>query len=251
MRSSLSLPESLRLLCREASRSPWICLSALRRATEEPLEGDAATGGQPVLVLGGFLSPPFYYAPLGRSLTRHGYRVHFDDVVNVQPLRRHIARLTARAEAIADASGSALRIVGHSLGGIQAMVLMLERPALVAQVVAVASPVAGGTPWQPLQRLVERVLGVRARETRVLERRIAAYASRITTISLPRDRDLVAPPETCSVEGATNVVLTTLPRSDRALASHGGVVFMRAAVRAIVAALERRHAAVPPRRAAG
>jgi hypothetical protein len=67
--------------------------------------------------------------------------------------------------------------------------------------------------------------------------RVATYAERITTISSPLD--LVAPPASCAIPGATNVVLSTVPRTDRTLASHGGVIFMRTATRIILAALSR------------
>jgi pimeloyl-ACP methyl ester carboxylesterase len=236
MAPGMSFTESVQLVCREALRAPWIGLTAWRRCSEEHRDHDpVGADSEPVLVLGGFLSHPYYYAPLGRMLARRGYAVHFDDVFNARPLRAHVARLRTRVDRIVQASGSPLRVVGHSLGGIQAMVLLLEQPDAIGQVIAVASPVVGGTPWQPLQRLVERVLRVRADDTRVLERRLAPYASRITTISSPHD--LVAPPAACTVSGAANVVLTSVPDSDHALASHGGVIFMRAAVRAIMHAL--------------
>ena len=233
--SPRSLAGSLYVLYREAIRSPWICLSALRRREEAGEEDGLPAGARPVLVLGGFLSHPYYYAPLGRILTRRGYAVHFDDVFNAQPFKTHIASLTRRVDAIVEASGMPLCIVGHSLGGIHAMALVLERPDAVEQVVAVAAPVRGGTPWSPLQRLVERVLQVRARDTRVLGRRIAPYAARITTISSPQD--LIAPPAACAVNGAINVVLKSPSGGEWPLASHGGVIFMRSAVRVVLRSL--------------
>ena len=78
---------------------------------------------------------------------------------------------------------------------------------------------------------------MRARDTQILRRRITRHSERITTISSPHD--LIAPPDSCSVEGAANVVLAGLAQAERSLASHTGVIFMRAAVRAILGALER------------
>jgi pimeloyl-ACP methyl ester carboxylesterase len=190
-----------------------------------------------VLVLGGFLSHPYYYAALGRTLRRNGYAVHFDDVFNAQPFKSHVKRLRDKVRGLADASGSPLRVVGHSLGGLHGMALLLDEPEAVAQVIAVASPVVGGTPWRPLQRFAERVLRVGPRDARGLTRRVATFGERITTISSPQD--LVAPPASCAIAGATNVVLSTVPRADRTLASHGGVIFMRAAMRVILATLAR------------
>jgi alpha-beta hydrolase superfamily lysophospholipase len=235
MPAPLSIANSLYVLCREASRSPWI-VSALREpdASERELAA-SSDDGDPVMVLGGFLSHPFYYAPLARVLRRAGFCVHFDRALNARPFKPHMAELRAHIQTIVDRGGRPLRLVGHSLGGIQALALLLDAPEYVAQVVAVASPVVGGTPWQALQRLAERILRVRAREMQALHRGLAPYAARVTTISSPND--MIAPPNTCGIEGAVNVVLDEVPHPERALASHVGVVFMRTATRAIVRAL--------------
>ena len=235
MASPLSVANSLYVLYREASRSPWI-VAALRDA--DAIEADSAPTpdtGDPVMVLGGFLSHPFYYAPLARVLRAAGFAVHFDAAVNARPFKPHMAELRARIERIAERSGRPLRIVGHSLGGIQALALLLDAPESIAQVVAVASPVVGGTPWRPLQRLVERILRVRAREMEGLHRGLTPYAGRVTTISSPHD--MIAPPDTCGIDGAANMVLDEVPHPERALASHVGVVFMQTAMRAVVEAL--------------
>ena len=235
MAPPLSVANSLYVLYREASRSPWI-VSALREPdTNEGESASTCDGGDPVMVLGGFLSHPFYYTPLARVLRDAGFAVHFDRAVNARPFKPHMTELRARIETLVDRGGRPLRLVGHSLGGIQALALLLDAPEYIAQVVAVASPVVGGTPWRPLQRLAERILRVRAREMRGLQRGLAAYAARVTTISSPND--MIAPPETCGIEGAVNVVLDEVPHPERALASHGGVVFMRTAMRAVVQAL--------------
>ncbi len=232
---------TLRVICREASRFPWICLSALHGAEEgdAPTPDNESSDAEPVLVLGGLFSHPTYYAPLGRILARRGYGVHFDDVVNVKPFLRHMAGLRERVDAIVQATGSPLRIVGHSLGGMHAMALLLERPDAIKQVIAVATPIAGGTPWAPLQRVAEQILQVRRRDAHGLRKRVARYATRITTIASPHD--LIAPPQSCAVSGAANVVLKQVPRADEHLASHGGVIFMRAAVRAVLTALGASH----------
>ena len=142
-------------------------------------------GAPPVLVLGGFLSHPYYYAPFGKLLGQQGYAVHYDDVFNAQPFRSHVTSLSDRARALAEAAGNPVRVVGHSLGGLQAAALLLECPDAVGQVITVASPIVGGTPWRPLQRLAERVLAVRG-----IGHRAAAHCTR--ALCSPRDHDLVA-----------------------------------------------------------
>ena len=237
MAATQALTSALQVIYREASRSPWICLNAFREAQSPGTRRSAAGDGSPVLVLGGFLSHPYYYAPFGRVLDQSGYAVHYDEVFNAQPFKPHVAALGARVRRLADHAGGPIRVVGHSLGGLQATALLLECPEAVRQVIAVASPIIGGTPWRPLQRLAERVLDVQGAETDRLRTELAPYAARITTISSPQD--LVAPPSVCTIAGANNVVLSTIPRRDETLASHIGVIFMQTVVRIILSTLAR------------
>jgi pimeloyl-ACP methyl ester carboxylesterase len=170
-------------------------------------------------------------------LGQQGYDVHYDEVFNAQPFRSHVTTLSARVRKLAEEAGAPIRVVGHSLGGLQAAALLVEGPESVGQVITIASPIVGGTPWRPLQRLAERVLGVRGGETETLLASVAPYAGRVTTISSPQD--LVAPPAVCAIDGATNVVLSTVPRRDETLASHIGVIFMQTVVQIVLAGLAR------------
>jgi pimeloyl-ACP methyl ester carboxylesterase len=231
-----ALSDALQVIYREATRSPWICLNALKDS-DPPPPAPMGTDASPVLILGGFLSHPYYYAPFGRILAQHGYAVHYDEIFNAQPFKPHVIALSERVQRLAYEAGSPIRVIGHSLGGLQATALLLECPDAIAQVVTVASPIAGGTPWRPLQRLAERVLDVRGSDTEMLRAGIEPFAPRITTISSPQD--LVAPPSVCTVRGASNVVLSTVPRRDEALASHIGVIFMQTVVRIVLASLRR------------
>ncbi len=237
MLATQALTSALQVIYREATRSPWICLNAFREANAAADRPTAENDASPVLILGGFLSHPYYYAPFGRVLGQQGYAVHYDDVFNAQPFKPHIIALGERVARLADQAGAPVRIVGHSLGGLQAAALLIDRPQVVSQVITVASPIIGGTPWRPLQRLAERVLDVRASETDILRDGLQPHATRITTISSPQD--LVAPPGVCTVEGATNVVLSTVPRRDASLESHIGVIFMETVVRIVLAGLSR------------
>jgi pimeloyl-ACP methyl ester carboxylesterase len=243
MGATQALADALHVIYREATRSPWICLNALKDAEPDAAPAPAANRS-PVLVLGGFLSHPYYYAPFGRMLGTRGHAVHYDDVFNAQPFRPHVTVLGDRVRRLADAAGRPVRVVGHSLGGLQAAAVLLECPEHVSNVIAIASPIVGGTPWTPLQRLAERVLHVRASETELLRTALAPYAARVTTISSPQD--LVAPPAVCAVAGATNVVLSTVPRRDETLASHIGLIFMETVVRIVLAALTRPNAVTRP-----
>ncbi len=237
MVATQALTDALQVIYREATRSPWICLNALKDSGPTVRHPVAHEGSPPVLVLGGFLSHPYYYTPFGRILGQQGYDVHYDEVFNAQPFKAHVIGLSERVRRLADTAGAPIRVVGHSLGGLQAAALLLECPEAVGRVITIASPIVGGTPWRPLQRLAERVLGVRAADTAFLLAGLAPYAGRVTTISSPQD--LVAPPSVCTIEGATNVVLSTVPRRDETLASHIGVIFMQTVVHIVLAGLAR------------
>lgn len=237
MDAARALTDALQVIYREAMRSPWICLNALKdpgEVTDRPTARDRAA---PVLVLGGFLSHPYYYAPFGRLLGHQGYAVHYDEVFNAVPFKPHVTALSDRVARIAEVAGRPIRIVGHSLGGLQAAALLVARPDAISQVITVASPIIGGTPWRPLQRLAERVLDVRANETERLREDLRPFARRVTTISSPQD--LVAPPPVCTIDGATNVVLSTVPLRDESLASHIGVIFMETVIQIVLASLAR------------
>jgi pimeloyl-ACP methyl ester carboxylesterase len=237
MLATRALTDALQVIYREATRSPWICLNALQDTEAAGRPDLAATGTAPVLILGGFLSHPYYYAPFGRILGQRGYAVHYDEVFNAQPFKPHVAALADRARRLRDATGEPIRVVGHSLGGLQAAALLVECPDAVSHVITVASPIVGGTPWRPLQRLAERVLDVQGSDTAILQAGLRPHAGRITTISSPHD--LVAPPAVCTIPGASNVVLSTVPRRDETLASHIGVIFMKTVVEIVLAGLAR------------
>ncbi len=237
MQATRALTAALQVIYREAVRSPWICLNALKDPAPVSDRPTAGSDTSPILVLGGFLSHPYYYVPFGRLLGQQGYLVHYDEVFNAIPFKRHVSALADRVARLADATGQPIRIIGHSLGGLQGLALLVQRPDAIVQVITVASPIVGGTPWRPLQRLAERVLDVRADETEVLRGDLRPHVRRVTTISSPQD--LVAPPPVCVVDGATNVVLTTVPRRDESLASHIGVIFMETVVQIVLASLGR------------
>jgi pimeloyl-ACP methyl ester carboxylesterase len=240
------LRHSLAVAYREALRTPAICWSALR-GFRDCVDPGYRASNEPVLILGGFLSHPYYYTPLGRLLRSLGHTVHFDTTFNARAFRTHVAELAARVDAIADAAGAPVRILGHSLGGAHGIALLDVRPETVAHTIAIASPIHGGTPWRALQRLADRVLRISQQEALALRTRLPALASRITTVAATHDP--IAPPAACAIEGATNHVLDTVAAEDRSVASHGGLVFMRACLRLVLASLAEPVLAADPVRA--
>ena len=75
MAATQALTDALQVIYREATRSPWICLQCLQRSETPVMAGRRQLRARlPVLVLGGFLSHPYYYAPFGRVLGQRGLR---------------------------------------------------------------------------------------------------------------------------------------------------------------------------------
>ena len=98
-------------------------------------------------------------------------------------------------------------VVGHSWGGVLALMLLPDHPEV--SVCTVGAPHNGGTPFIPLQRLARWILGVDPNnlspELEALRRSLELFGNRITTIS--GEHDFVAPPDRCYVPGANNIVL--------------------------------------------
>jgi len=103
--------------------------------------------GAPVLTLPGFLGNDLYLSPLRGWLRRVGYQPYESTLlINAGDLNLLTWRLTARTARIAADHGCKVTIVGHSLGGLLARAIASARPDLVAQVVALGSPLAAGMP---------------------------------------------------------------------------------------------------------
>lgn len=110
-------------------------------------------------------SLPVGVASAAPDAPHHGERREGDPGVAIS-----LDRLVADAvRAIEEATGEArapVHLVGHSLGGLTALAVALDRPDLVASLVLVdCSPVPARLPWfvRPLSRLVEAGVGAFAR----------------------------------------------------------------------------------------
>ena len=105
--------------------------------TRAPRRGD-----EPVLLVPGFLAGDGSLALMSRALRRQGLRTYRSHIhANVGCTLDAAAQLEERLESIAERRGSAVRIVGHSLGGMIARGVAARRPDLVAGLVTLGSPV--------------------------------------------------------------------------------------------------------------
>lgn len=101
----------------------------------------ARGGGDPVLLVPGFMAGDYTLAGMARALRRRGYRTYRSQITaNVGCTLEAAAALEARIESIAIRRGTRVSIVGHSLGGMLARGLAVRRPDLIAGIVTMGSP---------------------------------------------------------------------------------------------------------------
>lgn len=152
------LPPPSRLLAAAELRALPELLGAL---TASPLLKLAPRGdGHGVLVLPGFLADDLSTLLLRRFLSSLGYQVRpWGLGRNLGPTPDLEDRLHHRLAETAAAGGGRVSLVGWSLGGVYAREIAREAPALVRQVVSLASPFAAGPKATNVWRLFERVSG--------------------------------------------------------------------------------------------
>jgi len=101
-----------------------------------------AGDGHPVLVLPGLLADDASTWTLRRILRDLGYRVHGWRLGrNLGPTAATVAGLQNRLFDVRSRYGSAVSLIGWSLGGIYARALARETPAAVRQVITLGSPI--------------------------------------------------------------------------------------------------------------
>jgi pimeloyl-ACP methyl ester carboxylesterase len=107
--------------------------------------------GAPVLLVPGYLAGDGSLAPMTRWLRAAGYRTHRAGIrANVDCSEALCRGLEERLEAMAEASGRRVAIIGQSRGGIVARALAVRRPDLVAGIVTLGSPIRGMLRLHPL-----------------------------------------------------------------------------------------------------
>ncbi len=141
-------------------------LSKTRKAPP-PFPEDAARGhGEPVIVVPGFCAPDDSTARLREFLTRQGFAAKpWDCGTNLGPTRTALKGFERLLAETAERYGSAVSLVGISLGGTLAREMAKRHSKLVARVVTLASPIRlpVATPLAPLARVAAVVWDGHAR----------------------------------------------------------------------------------------
>lgn len=152
-------PPSTALRLAEYPRALWTAAEWLRA---RPLLNGAPRGDGPVMVLPGLFNSDVSAAVMRRELRRLGYDAHgwgLGRNLGLRTIGTDGARLLARVDALADATGRPVALVGISLGGIMARFAAHRRPDRVAQVVTVSAPFAGSVKATNIWRTFEWVTG--------------------------------------------------------------------------------------------
>lgn len=146
--------------------------------------------GAPALVLPGFGAGDTSTVLLRAYLELLRYRVRGWGLgVNRGNVTRLIPRVVEIVERMADDGSQSVRLVGWSLGGVLAREAARERPAAVARVVTLGTPVVGGPKYTAVAGLYEeRGYDLDALEVEVAERERVPINVPVTAIYSRRDR---------------------------------------------------------------
>jgi len=150
--------------------------------------------GRPVLVLPGFMADDSSTRVLRSFLRSRGYHVHGWRLGrNVGPSRQILDGMDSRLDALADAHGQPVSIVGWSLGGIFARELARRTPDSVRRVVTLGSPFRITSPDQ-------------SRASRLFDRYSYLHVDPAELPIFARDREAMAMPATAVYSRTDGVV---------------------------------------------
>jgi pimeloyl-ACP methyl ester carboxylesterase len=117
-------------------------------------------GGQPVLLIPGFLAGDDSLGLMTQWLRRTGHRTRKAGIrSNVDCSSASVERLAGRLECLAEETGQRVAIIGQSRGGNLAKVLAVRHPELVSGIVTLGSPQLDPFDVHPLVRMQVYAVG--------------------------------------------------------------------------------------------
>lgn len=157
LREPTSAPSTLTALGELGSPLATVrLLGALPRLSVVP-RGD----GHPVVDIPGWRAPELSGAPLRGYLRALGYDARgWGFGTNMGDPRRDVDRLAERVLDLVDETGSAISLVGWSLGGVIAREVARRHPDAVRRVITYGTPVVGGAAYTTIARAYGRGDGV-------------------------------------------------------------------------------------------
>ncbi|MEA2467505.1 MAG: triacylglycerol lipase [Thermoleophilaceae bacterium] len=127
--------------------------AALLRSRVFKGEGVEDAGGQPVMLIPGFLAGDDSLGLMTQWLRRTGHRTKSAGIrSNIDCGSASVERLAERLECLAESTGQKVAIIGQSRGGNLAKVLAVRHPELVSGIVTLGSPQLDPFDVHPLVR---------------------------------------------------------------------------------------------------
>ncbi len=123
-------------------------------------EGVRGAGGQPVLLIPGFLAGDDSLGFMTKWLRRTGHRTRSAGIrANVDCSGKSVAKLMERTEELAERHGRRVVLVGQSRGGTFARVMAVRRPDLVSGIITLGSPLVRTFDIHPIVKMHVRTVG--------------------------------------------------------------------------------------------
>ena len=123
-------------------------------------DGVRGAGGQPVLLIPGFLAGDDSLGLMTKWLRRTGHRTRSAGIrANIDCSGRSVAKLMERTEELAERHGRRVVVIGQSRGGTFARVMAVRRPDLVSGIVTLGSPLTSTFDLHPLVKMQIRAVG--------------------------------------------------------------------------------------------
>ena len=121
--------------------------------------GVRSGGGQPVLLMPGFLAGDDSLGFMTTWLRRTGHQTRSAGIrANVDCSAKAVEKLIERTEQLAERHGRRVVLVGQSRGGTFARVIAVRRPDLVSGIVTLGSPLTASFDLHPIVRMQIRAI---------------------------------------------------------------------------------------------
>ena len=124
-------------------------------------DGVQGAGGQPVLLIPGFLAGDDSLGLMTKWLRRTGHQTRSAGIrANIDCSGNAVTKLIERTEQLAERHGRRVVLIGQSRGGTFARVMAVRRPDLVSGIVTLGSPLTSTFDIHPLVKMQVRAIGV-------------------------------------------------------------------------------------------
>jgi triacylglycerol lipase len=142
-------------------RESRVALEAAALLRDPIYKGDGvrSAGGQPVLLMPGFLAGDDSLGLMTKWLRRTGHQTRSAGIrSNTDCSAKTIERLLERTESLAERHGRRVVLIGQSRGGTFARVMAVRRPDLISGIITLGSPLTATFDLHPVVRMQIRAV---------------------------------------------------------------------------------------------